>query len=207
MSSFATENQKHFRNSVLVIDRVNLIPTIIIIPNRFSRASYSCTWRATSDRCWSMDSRFFPCPFLHKKILTASLSHGSLFGARCCRKKKHPALLSHRGKATPYPGYDSRCTFFITMCDGCATRTRNVGWWEPLPRVPRCVFSLLLLSGAREDEEKGGGSGRRNCTRTETPCGRIEKRRDSGERYGKRRGRNDPYGIPNGTDSSRRRKV
>jgi len=22
-------------------------------------------------RCWSTDSRFFPCPFLHKKILTA----------------------------------------------------------------------------------------------------------------------------------------
>jgi len=48
--------------------------------------------------------------------------------------------------------------------------------------------------------------------RAETPCERREKRRERGERdvldrEGRREGGNDPYGTPNGTDSSQRRKV
>lgn len=129
------------------------------------------------DRCWSRDSRFFPCPFLHKKILTAPA-----FARPTVAHRKKTSCTPPEGNA-PSRRCCSRCIPPLSRYIVYAARTRTVGWWEPPSRMPGYFFLFHFLR-ANEDGEEKGGSGRRNCTRAETPCGRREKQRDRREKGG-----------------------
>lgn len=143
--------------------------------------------------------------FCIKKFSPRQLSHGPPRRTG----KKHPALLpgvTHRHVGAALGA-------FLLYHDAQCVRGANAhrGVVGASIEGAQVFFSFPFRRGQWRQRRKGG-SGRRNCTRAETPCGRREKQREregggGHTRQRKREGGNDPYGTPNGTDSSQRRKV
>lgn len=110
--------------TILLMYRKESRPVVItILPITFpAHPSYRRTWRtstSTFGRCWSMDSRFFPCPFLHKKILTAPA-----FARPTAAHRKKTSCAPPGGNA-PSRRCCSRCIPHLSRYIVCTRRERG----------------------------------------------------------------------------------
>lgn len=160
-----------------------------------------------------MQIRTLPC-FSHVHFCIKKFSPCHFRTARP-RKKTSRALLSapeggrDRENNVPICGV-SRCSVFLLHRNTRCARMWHRGVVEAHRGCPGCFFLSPLLGARRRRRGKGGVQGALpelhqdgNTLWTERKTAGTRGRGNTGREGGG----NDPYGTPNGTDFSRRRKM